>query len=135
MYVFAQIESFFLSSEPILRRWPKRASEWLDYLPASRKHIRVIEQAPFAGVAWAESRRRFGWPPTAFVGNQAERSADTLVVQVLRWCAERLAQIWDSAGAQPELKFTSTVQLESALRLLDLSRFPAHLQGFRDGLI
>lgn len=106
--------------EPALRRWPKRASEWLDYLPASRKHTRVIEQAPFAGVAWAESRRRFGWPPTAFVGNQAERSADTLVVQVLRWCAERLAQIWDSVGAQPELKFTSTVQLESALRLLEL---------------
>jgi hypothetical protein len=106
--------------EPALRRWPKRTSEWLDYLPASKKHTRVVEQAPFAGVAWAESRRRFGWPPTAFVGKQAERGPDMLAVQVLRWCADSLSQIWDSVGAQPELKFGSTVQLESALRLLEL---------------
>jgi hypothetical protein len=57
--------------EPALMRWPKRTSEWLDYLPASKKHTRVVEQAPFAGVAWAETRRRFGWPPTAFVGRHA----------------------------------------------------------------
>jgi hypothetical protein len=106
--------------EPALMRWPKRTSEWLDYLPASKKHTRVVEQAPFAGVAWAETRRRFGWPPTAFVGRHAERGPDMLAVQVLRWCADRLSQIWDSAGAEPELKFGSTVQLESALRLLEL---------------
>ena len=95
--------------ESALGRWPKRTSEWLDHLPASRKHTRVVEQVPFAGVAWAESRRRFGWPPTAFAGKQAERGADMLAVQVLRWCAERLAQIWaDSVSAQPELQFRST---------------------------
>src|ERR1039457_2502690 len=66
--------------EPALSRWPMRTSEWLDYLPASKKHTRVVEQVPFAGVAWAESRRRFGWPPTAFVGREVERGADMLAV-------------------------------------------------------
>jgi hypothetical protein len=107
--------------EPALRLWPKRTSEWLNYLPASRKHNRIVERVPFAGVAWAESRRRFGWPPTAFVGKEAERGADMLAVQVLRWCAERLAQIWtDSLDAQPGLQFGPTNQLESAIRLLTI---------------
>jgi hypothetical protein len=107
--------------EPALSRWPRRTGEWLNYLPASKKHTRVIEQVPFAGVAWAESRRRFGWPPTAFVGKEAERGADMLAVQVLRWCAEKLTQIWaDSVGALPELQFRSTDQLASALKLLDI---------------
>jgi hypothetical protein len=107
--------------EPALSRWPKRTGEWLDYLPASKRSTRVVEQVPFAGVAWAESRRRFGWPPTAFVGKEAERGADMLAVQALRWCAERLAQIWaDSIGAQPDLPFGPTDQLISALRLLEL---------------
>lgn len=107
--------------EPALNRWPKRTSQWLDHLPASKMHARVIEQVPFAGVAWAESRRRFGWPPTAFVGKEAERSADMLAVQVLRWCVERLAQIWtDNTDAGPELNFGPRDQLGSALRLLEL---------------
>jgi hypothetical protein len=107
--------------EPALGRWPKRTSEWLDYLPASKKHNRVVEQVPFAGVAWAESRRRFGWPPTAFVGREVERGADMLAVQALRWCTERLSQISsDSIGARPELQFGPTAQLASALGLLEL---------------
>lgn len=107
--------------ESALSRWPTRTSQWLDYLPASKRHTRVIEQVPFAGVAWAESRRRFGWPPTAFIGKQAERGADMLAVQVLRWCADRLAQIWtDSVVAQPELQFRPRGQVLSALRLLEL---------------
>ena len=107
--------------EPVLNRWPKRTSEWLNYLPASKTHTRMIDQVPFAGVAWAESRRRFGWPPTAFVGKQAERGADMLAVQILRWCAERLVQIWaDNAGAQSELSFSARDQIRSVLRLLEI---------------
>jgi hypothetical protein len=107
--------------EPALIRWPKRTAEWLNYLPASKKHTRVIRDVPFAGVAWAESRRRFGWPPTSFAGKEAERGADMLAVQVLRWCADRLAQIWaDNAGTQPERRFRAVDQVLSALRLLEL---------------
>jgi hypothetical protein len=116
--------------EPALSRWPKRTGEWLDYLPTSKKHTRVVEQVPFAGVAWAESRRRFGWPPTAFVGKEVERGADMLAVQVLRWCAERLTLIWtDSLDAQHELQFRSTDQLISALRLLEIEPLSSAFPG------
>ncbi|MDF9870697.1 hypothetical protein OKW18_002835 [Streptomyces pratensis] len=107
--------------DPHLGGWPKRASEWLDYLPASKTHTRVIEQVPFSGVAWAESRRRFGWPPTAFIGKNAERGADMLAVQVLRWCADRLAHIWiDGEAVQQQLRLESMDQLLSVLKLLEL---------------
>jgi hypothetical protein len=107
--------------EPSLCRWPSRISEWLDYLPASRTNTRVIQPVPFAGVAWAESRRRFGWPPRAFVGKEVERGADMLAIQVLRWCAERLKQIWeDTLRSQPELQSTSVNQIGTALSLLDV---------------
>jgi hypothetical protein len=44
-----------------------------------------------------------------------------LAIQVLRWCADRLAQIWtDARGAQQQLQFGSTDQLLSVLKLLDL---------------
>jgi hypothetical protein len=107
--------------EPTLERWPKRASEWLDYLPAAKIHARAVEHAPFPGVAWAESRRRFGWPPIAFTGKVTERSADMLALQILRWCVERLAQIWkDNVTVQPDIRFRSEIQLTAALKLLEL---------------
>lgn len=106
--------------EPALRRWPGRVGEWLDCLPASKSHTRVVKQFPFPGVAWAQSRRSFGWPPSAFVGKESERGADMLAVQVLRWCADRLKQIWaDNLSISPDLKFESTDQLTSLLSLLE----------------
>jgi hypothetical protein len=107
--------------ETSLSRWPRRVGEWLDYLPASKSRTRVIAQVPFAGVAWAQTRRSFGWPPLAFVGKQSERGADMLAVQVLRWCAERLERIWsDSLSTSPELRYKAADQLRSMLELLQL---------------
>lgn len=107
--------------EPVLSRWPKRITEWLNYLPASKRDTRVISEVPFAGVNWAESDRRFGWPPAAFAGKETKRGADMLAVQVLRWSADRLAEIWaDSMGTQLELRFTARQQILSALRLLEM---------------
>lgn len=107
--------------EPTLERWPKRANDWMDYLPATKIHARTVESSPFPGVSWAESRRRFGWPPTAFTGKMTERSADMLAVQVLRWSVERLGQIWkDNLAVQPDIKFKAQTQVTSALKLLEL---------------
>ena len=106
--------------EPALRRWPKRTGEWLDHLPASKSRTRVVKPFPFAGVAWAQSRRSYGWPPSAFVGKESERGADMLAVQVLRWCADRLDPIWaDSLSVSPDLTFGATAQVKSVLKLLE----------------
>lgn len=107
--------------DPLLKRWPKRTAQWLDHLPASKTHARVVKLVPFAGVNWSDSRRQFGWPPSAFVGKQAERSADMLVVQVLRWCIERLQLAWvDVSRAYPDLPLTAMDNVQAALALLQL---------------
>lgn len=105
--------------EPSLERWPARIGAWLDYLPASKSHARVVRSSPFAGVAWAASRRSYGWPASAFVGRESLRSADTLAVQVLRWCVERLEQVWiDNRYASTDIVYAAERQLTTAVALL-----------------
>jgi hypothetical protein len=105
--------------EPTLVRWPRRIADWLDYLPASKTRRRITLPSPFAGVAWAESRRRFGWPPSEFVGKEAQRGADMLAVQVLRWCSDKLGEIWsDSRALSPEQDSAAADQLGALEALL-----------------
>lgn len=105
--------------EPTLIRWPRRTADWLNYLPASKTRQRVTLPSPFAGVAWAESRRRFGWPPSAFVGKEAQRGADMLAVQVLRWCADKLEEVWrDARALSPEQNWSAADQLGALETLL-----------------
>jgi hypothetical protein len=105
--------------EPLLFRWPTRTAQWLDHLPATKTHLRVIRSSPFAGVDWVDTRLKFGWPANSFIGKEAERGADMLVAQVLRWCVDRLWQIWCDVGqAVHELGFGPVAQVLSAVSLL-----------------
>lgn len=107
--------------EPLLLRMPKRVGQWVDLLPASRRHYRTISDVPFSGVSWGATRVRFGWPPAAFVGRQSERSADMLSVTSLKWMLEKLALVWaDSLAAFPESGEQSVAQVDSALALLEI---------------
>ena len=107
--------------DPLVKRWPRRTGQWLDHLPAAKTHARVVQSVPFSGVNWTESRRRFDWPPKAFVGKQTERSADMLVVQVLRWCTEQLSSVWfDVNRAYPDLPLDAAENVRAALALLEL---------------
>lgn len=116
--------------DPLIQRWPKRTTQWLDHLPATRSHARVVETMPFSGVSWAESRRRFGWPPSAFSGKYAERSADMLSVQILRWSISRLKAVWlDVSRAQPDITFGCDGQLQAALALLDFEPILSSTEG------
>lgn len=116
--------------DPLIRRWPKRTTQWLDHLPAARTHARVVEPVPFSGVNWADSRRKFGWPPSAFSGRYAERSADMLSVQVLRWSVSRLKTVWLDVGrAQPDIALASDEQLQAALALLDFEPMASSTEG------
>lgn len=105
--------------EPDLERWPRRIAEWLDYLPAAKAHTRTVKRFPFSGVAWAQSRREFGWPPAAFVGKESSRSADMLAVQVLRWCAEELGRIWEgNETGSADFGFGASQQVTTVIGLL-----------------
>lgn len=116
--------------DPLIERWPKRTGQWLDHLPAARTHARVVEPVPFSGVNWAESRRKFGWPPSAFSGRHAERSADMLSVQVLRWSVSRLKSAWfDVSRAHPDILLASDEQLQAALALLNHEPVASSTEG------
>jgi hypothetical protein len=106
--------------EPALQQWPRRVSDWLDYLPATKSRTSVVKTFPFPGVAWAQSRRSFGWPPSAFIGKEAQRGADMLAVQALRWCVEQLDQVWrDCTSVAPDIAFGAAEQISAAVRLLE----------------
>lgn len=104
---------------PALARWPSNVILWMDFLPASRKHARVVRGEPFSGVSWSSTRLRFGWPPAAFVGREAERGADMLHVATLRWTLEQLAIVRaDAVRAYPEADIGIRPQLDAAISLL-----------------
>src|SRR5438128_1235694 len=51
-----------------LALWPTRLLPWIEALPAESLRLRRDAEAPFPGVSWAETRRRFGWLPRMFHG-------------------------------------------------------------------
>jgi hypothetical protein len=106
---------------PHLEAWPTRVNVWIDLLPAARTHERVVKDVPFSGVSWAATRARFGWPPKGFVGREAERRADMLLVTTLRWTLDRLLRVrQDAVRAFPDIGPTVSAQLDAASRLLNI---------------
>ncbi len=105
---------------PHLERWPTRLTEWSNALPAVTRAQRVTAARPLRPTDWAQTTRRYGWPPTTFVGRQRTTQADELLLATLRWTLPRLlitfrharAVLADAAAAvQP--------QAAAAQRLLD----------------
>lgn len=104
---------------PALARWPARLATWVDLLPAAKSHARMVRDVPFSGVSWTATRSRFGWPPDAFVGREAERSADMLIVTTLKWTLENLAIVRANAvRAYPDVDLDIRPQLDTAMTLL-----------------
>ncbi|WBQ05058.1 hypothetical protein [Kribbella sp. CA-293567] len=53
-----------------------------------------------------------------------------LAVQVLRWCADRLMQVWtDSVAVQPEVQFGSADQLAAVFALLEIEPLSSAAPG------
>lgn len=105
----------------LLAAWPSRLGTWIDALPAAKTHTRTVSPAPFSGVSWPETRRRFGWLPTAFVGREAERNADTLLVTTLRWTLEYLVKVRANAVRLfPDVDMEVRDQLDAAAQLLNV---------------
>jgi hypothetical protein len=105
---------------PLLEHWPQGASTWLDALPAESVRATHVAPAPAAGVSWPATRRLGSWPPGAFIIRTRHRVADTLLVSVMRWTLEVLAQVRrDATAVEPSVDAQVRRQLDVALALLD----------------
>ena len=106
--------------EASLRRWPVRTDAWLERLPAVSTADRFDSQYMRAGVSWTRTIRRYGWPPSSFLGRQRNRAVDSLLVTTMKWTLERLAVIRASARLLlPAAGEPVRRQLEAALALLN----------------
>lgn len=78
-----------LQCSPAIRRWPKSAKEWQNYLPTLSNRHRFWSEAPQTRVDWAKTRRA-GWPPASFAIRRRRRSPDQLTLSVLAWTLSKL---------------------------------------------
>ena len=78
---------------PLLTELPLDVRDWIDVLPAqSTSHIEVSRR-PLRSTSWPRTFRRFGWPPSEFLGRVRESSADEVLVSLLRWAARTVPAI------------------------------------------
>ena len=79
--------------EPDLQRLPSETAAWLKYLPVTTTALREVSGRLLKPTNWAATARRYGWPPTAFVGHPRSRVTDETTLRVLAWTAHKLYEI------------------------------------------
>lgn len=106
--------------QPHLTRWPTRLNDWSNALPAVTQARRVTAARPLRPTEWAQTTRRFGWPPTAFIGRQRTTQADELLLATLRWTLPRMLTTFRHANAVlADAAMAVQPQAAAAQRLLD----------------
>jgi hypothetical protein len=75
----------FLDLVPLIERLPVSVRQWSDLLPAQSRRRQAVADAPSGATSWVDTRRRYGWPPSAFVNRHRERVAHELLSSVLAW--------------------------------------------------
>jgi hypothetical protein len=93
----------FLDLVPLIERLPGSARQWIDLLPAQSRRRQAVADTPSGATSWVDTRRRYGWPPSAFVNRHRDRVAHELLSSVLAWVGgevlrlARRASVIDSA--------------------------------------
>lgn len=101
--------------EPELQTWPATPEGWSEHLPPAVSSHRTLMRAPAGSVRWAETVRRFGWPPTAYVGTLRSRAIDEVSVSTLGWLVAQLdAASSDIKGSAPDLHGRVMVPIDAA---------------------
>ena len=75
----------FLDLVPLIERLPGSARQWIDLLPAQSRRRQAVADTPSGATSWVDTRRRYGWPPSAFVNRHRDRVAHELLSSVLAW--------------------------------------------------
>jgi hypothetical protein len=76
--------------EAVILRLPATAQEWQEYLPVSTESRKRISRTPVRPTNWVQTSRRFGWPPSQFIGNPRARVLDESALTALVWTANAL---------------------------------------------
>ena len=122
--------------KPVIVRLPQRARDWINLLPASQVREAFVEAVPSAGTAWADTRVRFGWPPSEFAARRSKRGADTLLATSLSWTLARVGRVRVGAiRSSADADLNMRVQLDAAgraLQLEPLASTPAVRPGHHD---
>lgn len=106
---------------PELGRWPTSWTRWADALPARSLVGREHATSPRGAVQWVETRRRYGWPPGAFVERNRRRIADPELTSVLAWVLGRVVELGGVArGLEPTAGAAIERQLTAAAGALDV---------------
>ncbi len=75
----------FLDLVGLIERLPSSARQWIDLLPAQSRRRQAVSDTPSGATSWVDTRRRYGWPPSAFVNRHRDRVAHELLSSVLAW--------------------------------------------------
>lgn len=79
--------------EQVILRLPSTAAEWAEYLPVSMESYKTTSHRPLHPTNWVQTSRRFGWPPTQFVGSPRARIPDESALTALVWTANTLERL------------------------------------------
>src|SRR3989442_189797 len=83
--------------------------------------LRETTLSPKGRVSWAETAKRFGWPPTSFESRPRRRIPDELMCTALRWTIEELLRVQhDAVRLAPNVDVEVRSQVSLAQKLLDL---------------
>lgn len=86
-----------------LQRLPRSEHEWAAVLPAASLATESVAVAPSAGIRWAETVRRHGWPPAAYVRRHRHRTTDETAMTTLAWLSLRLDAYRHACQSSPAL--------------------------------
>ncbi|WP_158745250.1 hypothetical protein [Streptomyces sp. NRRL S-1448] len=111
---------------PGLAKWPARAADWTDALPASSHRERRTSTAIGPGVHWVETRNQGRWPPVEYVAFDRNRVADQVMATTLRWVIDEVALLRRAAlNVDPSLKDKEKLRVEAALEVRTASPIDA----------
>jgi hypothetical protein len=83
----------FLELVPLIERLPGSVRRWIDLLPAQSRRRVSVGETPTGATSWVETRRRYGWPPSAFVSRPRDRVAHELLSSVLAWVSGEVLRL------------------------------------------
>ena len=90
--------------EDDLMTLPRTLGEWTEYLPLESVSERQVHCSPRSGTRWAETVRRYGWPPNSYITRTRSRQVNAEPMATLSWLAHKLSDfLADLCDASPDL--------------------------------
>lgn len=112
---------------PMLNLWPLTMDGWRPHLPITSRSEVETSSVPGGRVNWAETVRRFGWPPHSYVTRRRTREIADVTVTSLAWTIDQLDGLLTPtvrASLDSELVDEMSIPIEAARDALTLTDVP-----------